>query len=115
MKALNFLLILVLALTAGCAFGVQEGRMIDRSKLAAIVPGETTADQMVASLGQPMWAVKGQHGEDVYHYRFYQDSPTHWYQLDRQQGQRVDVSVVNGLVQKIDVVDSSVDKVNRKS
>ncbi len=103
MKRLG-LLLLLLCFCFSCAPTIREGRMIDRAKLNQIVPGKTDTKTLVAILGNPDNATKGQAGQEKYVYHFYQSVPTHWYKLDRVDRQRLEVTITNGVVEKYQIL-----------
>ncbi len=105
------LLILLLCFCFSCSPTIREGRMIDKAKLDQIAPGKTDTKKLVSTLGEPERVIKGKAGEEKYVYRFYQSVPTHWYNLDRVDAQRLEVTVNNGVVERYQILGTDLTKI----
>lgn len=115
MRLIAIVLAFSMLLVTGCAYSVQQGRVIDRAKISQIVPGETKADTLVSALGKPDRVLPLKSGEEKYIYNYYKDAYRHWWTLSDAETQRLEAIVVNGVVEKISLIDQSVTRVPEKT
>jgi len=105
------LLILLLCFCFSCSYSVQEGRRIDKAKVDQIAPGKTDSKTLVSTLGKPEQVIKGKGGEEKYIYEYYQSVPTHWYNLDKEDWQKLEVTLKNGVVERYQIRGADLTKV----
>jgi len=99
MRYLTILLILIVGFSFGCAPTVTRGRLIDKTKMDQLVVGETKAEKLVQIFGEPEKKETVKPGEEKYTYTYYQMIP-HWWTKHEVQEQKLEVTVVDGLVTK---------------
>ncbi len=112
MRFIAIALVFSMLLVTSCAYSIQQGRPLDRAKISQIVPGQTKSDTLVATLGKPDRVLPLNSGEEKYIYNYYEDAYRHWWTLNKGATQRLEASVVNGVVQKISLIDQSIARVS---
>ncbi len=98
------------AVTIGCAQNYSAGRHFDLANVSQITPGKTTADQLVSLLGKPEKVSPSASGGEKYIYYYYQEKPAPGYRLADVEQQRLEVSMMNSVVQRVNLVQQRIDK-----
>lgn len=99
MKFSSLILMALWVFTLGCGPTIIEGRRVDISKLRELIKGQTTAEVVVQSLGQPQRIENVPSGEEKYVYQYYKEEYTHWWTLPRYERQKVEIVFKNGVVE----------------
>jgi len=99
MRYLTIILILVVGFTFSCAAMVTKGRPVGKAQMDQIALGETRVEKLTQILGEPDKKETVKPGEEKYIYSYYQLIP-HWWTKDEVQEQKLEVTVVDGVVTK---------------
>ncbi len=110
MKYWAILLMVSMAVTMGCAQTYSVGKHFDMANVSQITPGATTADQLVSLLGKPEKVEPMGSGGEKYIYYYYQEKPAPGYRLADVEQQRLEVSMMNSVVQRVNLVQQRIDK-----
>jgi len=102
MRYLTVLLILIVGFTFSCAPAVTKGRAIDKAKMDQLVVGETKVEKLVEIFGEPDKKETVKPGEEKYTYTYYRLIP-HWWTKDEVQDQKLEVTIVGGVVMKFNL------------
>jgi len=113
MKYLTIVLILVVGFTFSCASAVTKGRPIAKTQMDQLALGETKAGELTQIFGEPDKKETVKPGEEKYTYSYYQLIP-HWYIRDEVQDQKLEVTVVDGVVTKYDLRGDNVLRTSKK-
>lgn len=99
MKVAGVVLLVLLAFIFSCGSTVIEGRKINTSKLREMIKGQTKAENVVRSFGQPARIEKMPSGEQKYLYHYYKEEYTYWWTVPRLETQKVEIVLKEGVVQ----------------
>jgi outer membrane protein assembly factor BamE (lipoprotein component of BamABCDE complex) len=102
MKYLAISVVVLVALTLGCAEMVVQGKAIDRAKMNQLVLGQTETGKVVEIFGKPDSVEKMAGGGEKYVYKYYQMKP-HIFRLDEVVKQRLDITIQDNRVQRYDL------------
>lgn len=94
---MTLVLILMLALTFGCAQTVMEGRKIDSSKVSFLALDQPK-DTVVSSFGAPLKTETLPSGETKYVYHYYYMKP-HWWTTNEVEEQDLEIILKDDQVQ----------------
>jgi len=99
MRYLTIILILVLGFSFSCAATVTRGKPVGKAQMDQLAAGETSVGKLTQIFGQPDKIETVKPGEEKYIYTYYRFVP-HWWTKDEVQEQKLEVTVVNGVVTK---------------
>jgi outer membrane protein assembly factor BamE (lipoprotein component of BamABCDE complex) len=112
-KNMKYVAVVFICLTAfilGCGQPYTVGKAVNQEKISQIDLGKSNADQVVSVLGKPDEVERGIPGEEKYIYRYYQDRPTHWWRINEVQEQRLEVTLKEGIAQRVNLVEQDTGK-----
>jgi hypothetical protein len=99
MRYLTIILILVVGFTFSCAATVTKGRLVEKTQMDQLSLGETRVEKLTQIFGDPDKKETVKPGEEKYIYSYYRLIP-HWWTKDEVQEQKLEVTVVDGVVAK---------------
>ena len=102
MRYLAIAVVVLVALTFGCAEMVVQGKAIDRAKMDQLVPGQTETEKVVEVFGKPDSVEKMAGGGEKYVYQYFQLRP-HIFRADEVVKQRLDITMQDNRVQGYDL------------
>jgi outer membrane protein assembly factor BamE (lipoprotein component of BamABCDE complex) len=112
MKYTAILLMVFMAVTMGCAQTYTVGNHVDLANVGQITPGKTTADQVVSILGKPEKVEPSGSGSEKYIYYYYREKPAPGYRLADVEQERLEVSIMDSVVQRVNLVQQRIEKPN---
>jgi outer membrane protein assembly factor BamE (lipoprotein component of BamABCDE complex) len=98
MKFTILLLTLLLGFTFSCAPLLIEGRKIDPEKVDQLMVGEEKVEKVEEFFGKPTQIEKIASGGEKFVYRYVRINP-HWWTIDKVSKQKLEVVIVDGVVQ----------------
>ncbi len=109
MKYIGVILIVIIALTAGCARTVIEGKKIDASKVDTLALDQPK-DKVIAAFGQPLKTENLPSGMTKYIYHYYYKNP-HWWTTDEMERQDLEIVLKNDKVESFNFKGTGMDPV----
>jgi outer membrane protein assembly factor BamE (lipoprotein component of BamABCDE complex) len=98
MRYLGISVVVLVALTFGCAEMVVQGKAIDRAKMNQLVLGQTETGKVVEVFGKPDSIEKMAGGGEKYVYQYYQLRPR-LFRVDETVKERLDITIQDNRVQ----------------
>lgn len=111
MRYLSIALVLLLALSVGCA-KVMEGKKIDGAKTKQLLAPGTNESKVVQMFGQPQEKGQLPSGETKYTY-YYREKGYLWWHADPKDQQRLEVFFKNGTVDRYRYVYAEVEPITK--
>jgi outer membrane protein assembly factor BamE (lipoprotein component of BamABCDE complex) len=102
MRYVAVTLVVLLALTFGCAELIVQGKPIDRAKMNQLVIGQTQTEKVVEVFGKPDRVEKLASGEDRYIYSYSKENPR-LFRVNEVVKQRLDIVIKDNVVQRYDL------------
>jgi len=113
MKYVAIVLILVAGFTFSCASVVTKGRPVTKTQMDQLAVGETKVEKLTQIFGEPEKKETVKPGEEKYTYTYYRLNP-HIFRKDEVQEQKLEVTVVNGVVTKYNLQGDEVIDLGKK-
>ena len=98
MRYMKVMLVVLLALSFGCAAATMEGRKIDSAKLKQLAPGVSQVQKVEQLFGKPDRVENLPTGEQKYVYG-YDMKASHWWTMNAMDKQSLEVILKDGVVQ----------------
>ncbi len=114
MRYIAIPLVVLMALTFGCAQMVVQGKPIDRAKMNQLVPGQTKTEKVVEVFGKPDSVEKIASGGEKYVYQYFQLRPR-IFKVDEVVKERLDIIIKDNMVQRYDLSAEGVQEIPRET
>jgi hypothetical protein len=113
MKYFTIVLVLVLGVTFSCASIVTKGRPVGKTQMDQLALGETRVEKLTQIFGEPDKKETVKPGEETYIYSYYRLIP-HWWTKDEVEEQKLEVTVVDGVVTKYNLRGDTVSPITKE-